>query len=437
MKTKKETSHIHDCGRVLVFGPPLHEGESESLNMPFKEGYMDYFSDAEEAKKAMIENNYQFILADYTVLYTPTIELLNWARTAPQNASAICAMLQTHIAVSASMWKLDAHHTFLYEGLGLDAMTLPMSALFHSRTPLKWIAHVQSMFYMMRREMENQTKRLVFLVGEAGTAKFTLAQIAHFRSHRRTYPFVFANCKNNERPVDRVWDDTDISKFKKSIETLFREADKGTLYLHQVDRLDLEAQNILAEMLRSDKYDSPGEPFPALIICSSRGGMAESVQSKRSSRQLFNMLSRHTMRIPPLSEYREDIALLAQKMLHNYCISRNKQPQTFTKKPLEIIAEHPWSHNIREVFDVVKHASELVSGTKISERYLSFKPHVEVNDTDSDKRHKIRKAIKDAKGKKNKAAEILGVSPKTLYAWMHKLGMSLDLYKNNRQNTKF
>ena len=433
---KAENEDVANGGRVLVFGPPLLEGESESLNMPFKEGCMDYFSDAEEAKKAMIENNYQFILADYTVLYTPTIELLNWARTAPQNASAICAMLQTHIAVSASMWKLDSHHTFLYDGISLDAMTLPMSALFHSRTPLKWIAHVQSMFYMMRREMDKQARKLVFLVGEAGTAKFTLAQIAHFRSHRRTYPFVFANCKNSEQKIDLLWDDMDVVKFRKSIETLFREADKGTLYLHQVDKLDLEAQNILAEMLQSDKYDKPDEPFPDLVICSSRGGMAESVQCKRSSRQLFNMLSRHTMRIPPLSEYREDIALLAQKMLHNYCISRNKQPQIFTKRALEIIAEHPWSHNIREVFDVVKHASELVSGTKISERYLSFKPHVETNDTDADKRHKIRKAIKDANGKKNKAAEILGVSPKTLYAWMHKLGMSLDLYKPKYMNSK-
>ena len=433
---KAENEGVANGGRVLVFGPPLLEGESESLNMPFKEGCMDYFSDAEEAKKAMIENNYQFILADYTVLYTPTIELLNWARTAPQNASAICAMLQTHIAVSASMWKLDSHHTFLYDGISLDAMTLPMSALFHSRTPLKWIAHVQSMFYMMRREMDKRARKLVFLVGEAGTAKFTLAQIAHFRSHRRTYPFVFANCKNSEQKIDLLWDDMDVVKFRKSIETLFREADKGTLYLHQVDKLDLEAQNILAEMLQSDKYDKPDEPFPDLVICSSRGGMAESVQCKRSSRHLFNLLSRHTMRIPPLSEYREDISVLAEKMLHNYCISRKKEPQVFTKKALEIISEHPWSHNIREVFDVVKHASEIVSGTKISERYLSFKPHVEMNDTDSDKRHKIRKAIKDANGKKNKAAEILGVSPKTLYAWMHKLGMSLDLYKNNRQNTK-
>ncbi len=433
---KAEQDEVSTCGRVLVFGPPLAEGEAESLNMPFKEGGMEYFSDADDAKKAMMENNYKFILADYTILYTPTIELLNWARTAPKNASAICAMLQTHIAVSASMWKLDSHHTFIYDGMSLDAMTLPMSALFHSRTPLKWIAHVQSMFYMTRREVEKQTRKLVFLIGEAGTAKFTLAQISHFRSHRRTYSFVFANCKNIEPKVDLVWNDLEIAKFKKSVETLFREADKGTLYLHQVDRLDPEAQEILAEMLQSDKYEKSGEPFPSLVICSSRGGMAESVQCKRSSRQLFNLLSRYTMRIPPLSEYREDIAMLAEKMLHNYCVSRNREPQRFTKKALEIISEHPWSHNIREVFDVVKHASELVNGTKISERYLSFKPHVEANDTDSDKRHKIRKALKDAKGRKNKAAEILGVSPKTLYAWMHRLGMSLDLYKKNRLDTK-
>ncbi|MCM1142815.1 MAG: hypothetical protein NC453_29965, partial [Muribaculum sp.] len=121
-----------------------------------------------------------------------------------------------------------------------------------------------------------------------------------------------------------------------------------------------------------------------------------------------------------------DIEPLILDMLESYCISQDIEAKTITKDALKRMVDHVWRRNLREMFDVIKHAVYITPNKRISADAIVMNPHVDKIDTDIDKMRKVKQALREAKGVKTKAAAILEVAPKTLYAWMKDLGIPLD-----------
>ena len=125
-------------------------------------------------------------------------------------------------------------------------------------------------------------------------------------------------------------------------------------------------------------------------------------------------------------DYHDDIELLAIEVLKNYCVSLNIPEKVFTKAALKVLTEHVWSRNLRELFDVIKHAVFISPNKRITADAIIMHPVVDEGDTYSEKLRKVKQALRDCNGNKRKAAKELGKAPKTLYAWMKELGIPLD-----------
>lgn len=205
------------------------------------------------------------------------------------------------------------------------------------------------------------------------------------------------------------------------------QAQGGTIYFHEIDHLDIEAQELIADFLTKDlKVNTDSGRFNGIVMCSTRISIEDNIPGHVCAQSLIKALSRNVIKVPSLMDYNEDLELLAVDILKNYCISQNIKQKVFTKKALKVIYSHVWSRNMRELFDVIKHAVLITPGKRISENAIIMHPVIDSTDNYSDKQRKVKLAIRNNNGNKRRAAKELEIAPKTLYAWMKDLGIPLD-----------
>ncbi len=139
---------------------------------------------------------------------------------------------------------------------------------------------------------------------------------------------------------------------------------------------------------------------------------------------LYYRIGALTLRIPPLRERREDIPLLVDHIIQRKPEFKHKK---LSSKAMEILTNYAWPGNVRELQNVIYRALFLSSGSTIEPHDLS--PDLTSGLTvsgrrleDIEKDH-ILKVFREVNGQKRKAAEILGVDPKTLYRKLHRYGI--------------
>lgn len=174
------------------------------------------------------------------------------------------------------------------------------------------------------------------------------------------------------------------------------------------------------------KVNTDKSQFNGIVICSSRVDIEDNIPGHICSSEIIQVLRRNVIRVPSLTEYNDDLELLALEILKNYCMTMNIPQKVFTKEALKIIVEHVWSRNLRELFDVIKHAILTSPNKRITADSIVLHPIVDNDDNHLDKLRKVRQALRESNGNKRKAAKDLEIAPKTLYAWMKELGIPLD-----------
>jgi two-component system response regulator HydG len=140
---------------------------------------------------------------------------------------------------------------------------------------------------------------------------------------------------------------------------------------------------------------------------------------------LYYRISTLTMAIPPLRERKEDIPLLIDYILKNGPSFRNKK---FSQEAVRILSEYAWPGNVRELQNVVHRTLLLSKGDLIEPdglpADLMATPGGSIRRLEEVEREHILSVLKEAKGQRRKAAEILGVDPKTLYRKLLSYGVS-------------
>lgn len=416
-----------DYKRVLVFCSTTDDLEKAKENLPLIEGYWDAFTDVDEAKKALESGKYGIILADFTTHNPRGRDLLMQANSLSSNIHHVCISCRKRIDVVSYNWHIDDGYIFKYKGEERDAMTAAVYSMFTEHSPIQWVHHMMGEFNRMRTKVETDKTQTVLLIGEPGTGKFTLSQIAHMRSNRRYSKFIFANCNPMNQNDVRKWDAGKKSHFLRILRSMTKEADGGTMFFHEIDTLDIEAQELMADYLDKElKINTDKSKFNGIIICTTTRHMETLASLHICSERLIKVLRKNVMKVPSLVEYHDDIEPLILDMLESYCISQDIQPKLITKEAIRCMVDHVWHRNLREMFDVIKHAVYITQNKRISIDAIVMNPHVDKIDTDIDKMRKIKQALREAKGIKRKAAKALGIAPKTLYAWMKDLGIPLD-----------
>jgi hypothetical protein len=203
---------------------------------------------------------------------------------------------------------------------------------------------------------------------------------------------------------------------------LFELADKGTLFLDEIGELQPHIQVKLLRVLDGAPYYRLGGhrkiTVDTRIVAATNQDLEAAVQEGRFRKDLFHRLSQFQLRVPPLRERPEDIVALAEFFMHG------KNPQLkFNPDALKALQSHSWPGNIRELRNVVAKLAMAVSGPEIhasdvmtevsSSKEKSGAPSL-AGGLEEMERQMVLKALENTGGHRAKAADLLGISRRTL-----------------------
>jgi len=285
-------------------------------------------------------------------------------------------------------------------------------------------------------------KTPVLIEGESGTGKELLAQHLHRLSPRSSRGFVDLNCA----AVPAALLESELFGHERGAFTgatnekpgLVEVADGGTLFLDEVGEMAAEIQSKFLRVLDSGTFYRVGATRKRradfrLVAATNRDLKAE-VDAGRFRKDLFYRIHGVRVVIPPLRERPEDIPLLVEHFARALPV-----PRTFTAAALEALAAHDWPGNVRELHFAVERAGLLAERETVDVSDLPTEvlghpnrpvpasparhtaPAADADDGFDEAR--VRAALENARWRRAEAAESLGVSPRTLYRWMKRLGL--------------
>ncbi len=264
----------------------------------------------------------------------------------------------------------------------------------------------------------------ILILGESGTGKELLARTIHQCSGREQGPFVPVNCAAiPDNLMESELFGAEKGAYTGSTEARpgrFTVARGGTIFLDEIADLDISLQGKLLRVIESGTYHSVGGTeeiqSDALVVSASNRDLRSMVKKKLFREDLFYRISEFPVELPPLRERGSDIQLLAQYYLELY------GGGSFSASALQALNSYNWAGNIRELKTLIRRACVNSSDEVITCDMIEFSQHkpqgsmVEqaANAARIKEKALIISALSETGGNRKKAAEILGVSYRTL-----------------------
>jgi two-component system response regulator GlrR len=207
----------------------------------------------------------------------------------------------------------------------------------------------------------------VLIFGESGTGKELLARAIHEASRRRTKPFVAVNC--GAIPGDLL--ESELfgharGAFTGAVQAhkgLFQAADGGTLFLDEIGDMPLPLQVKLLRVLQEGEVRPVGStqsiPVDVRVISATHRDLDAQRAQGHFREDLFYRLNVVSLKLPPLSERREDIPLLAVHILRKLGERYNKPASTLAPDAMALLVAAPWPGNIRQLINLLEQAVAL------------------------------------------------------------------------------
>ncbi len=308
---------------------------------------------------------------------------------------------------------------------------------------------VNEVFELVNRVLETDIN--VMIIGESGTGKELVAKALHQGSKRRKGPFVAVNCSAiTSELAESLLFGHKKGSFTGATEDragYFEQADKGTIFLDEIGDMELEIQAKVLRILEEKKVRRVGEkeerPINFRIISATNHDLSRAATENKFRKDLYFRLEEYPIYIPPLRERKEDLPLLAQHFLKEFCESNNISPKRFSKNAIQSMVQYSWPGNIRELKNVVRRTAVRVNTDLIDEvefGKLVEKPRIEENEpatvtdvkaqsTDGEftpldeiEKQAIEKAYLHSDRNAAEAAKLLGISRATMYRKLKQFG---------------
>jgi DNA-binding NtrC family response regulator len=287
----------------------------------------------------------------------------------------------------------------------------------------------------------------VFITGESGTGKEVCAQAIHKSSSRQNKPFVALNCA--AIPKDLI--ESEIFGHLKGAftgATTSRDgaafaANGGTLFLDEICEMDLNLQSKLLRFLQTGAVQKVGsdkvEKVDVRILCATNRDPLTEVEEGRFREDLYYRLHVVPIHLPPLRERDEDVVEIAEALLVQIAGEEGKEFGGYADEAKAALLQHSWPGNVRELQNVVRNAVILNDGETVDADMLTItgtpnrattgsarpvakpadgSPELLVNlgrSYDEIEREIVEATIAHCKGSIPKAAEMLQLSPSTIY----------------------
>jgi DNA-binding NtrC family response regulator len=280
-----------------------------------------------------------------------------------------------------------------------------------------------------------KTDSSVLITGESGSGKEIVARLIHFRGARADAPFVTVNCS----AIPRDLLESELFGHKRGAFTgalytkrgSFEQADGGTFFLDEIGDMRLEMQAKILRVLEEKRIRKVGSedevPVDVRVIAATNKDLGEEIKAGRFREDLLYRLNTVQIAIAPLREHKEDIPLFARHFLKVFSAEMKKPATDFSEEALSLLLSHDWPGNVRELRNAVERAL-IFAGPGELIRTGHFPPElrekVNTNSYSASKDFKnlrafeldyIREVLDACDGNKARAAEILGISPSTIW----------------------
>ncbi len=285
----------------------------------------------------------------------------------------------------------------------------------------------------------------VLITGESGSGKELVARALHTSGPRKNKSFIPLNCTAlPEHLLESELFGHVKGSFTGAISEkkgLFEEANGGTLFLDEIGDMSLQLQSKLLRVLQDKQIRAVGgnslKTIDVRIIAATHRDLKIMVKDGKFREDLFYRLNVVPIRVPPLRERMEDIPLLVENFIKKFAIRNNSNIQGVTTEAMSLLMAHPWPGNVRELENVIERAIVLSSGTLIEKNVILGsaleEAHQNIEQLHADRptlekleERYIKLIMSEVNNKKEEAAEILGVSRRTLYRKERLYGLVSD-----------
>lgn len=282
------------------------------------------------------------------------------------------------------------------------------------------------------------TPMSVLILGASGTGKEYVARRIHELSARKDKPFFALDCGAIPKDVAA----SEFFGHKKGAFTgadadkrgAFEVANGGTLFLDEVGNLSYDVQVQLLRALQERRIRPVGGDRELTVdirlVCATNENLEQAVAEGRFREDLYHRINEFTIYMPQLRERGNDIFLFADLFIRQANAELQRQVDGLDAAAAELLVQHSWPGNLRELNNVMKRAVLLARGRQITAAELQQamgpvrQNAVPTLHDEADERQRIEEALRQTGGNKAKAARLLGIDRKTIYNKMEKWGMA-------------
>ncbi|HOO78465.1 MAG TPA: sigma-54 dependent transcriptional regulator [bacterium] len=302
----------------------------------------------------------------------------------------------------------------------------------------------------------------LLLLGETGVGKEHLARAIHSESPRSGGPFVTVNTAALPEQLleSELFGHTQgaFTGAARSRRGAFELAHHGTIFLDEIGEMPLHLQAKLLRTLQDYEVKPLGSEKPiwvdVRVIAASNRDLEEEINQNNFRKDLFYRLSVISLTIPPLRQRREDIPGIAQNFLERQQLQHGYEVEAISEEAMEALCRYDWPGNVRELFNVLERAILLCEGIEIT---IADLPQIfrsatlleplfpygtdtsswsgktlnrVLNETQGlVEQAYLESVLRETKGRLGAAAQRAGISSRSLYNKMKKLGLRKERYR--------
>ena len=357
--------------------------------------------------------------------------------------------LKVNVAKAHEAWRIGQENSSLK-----DALSLP-------QTPAQ-LAETKTDFGEELLETVGRIAGLdstVFIGGESGTGKTTVARMIHQKSHRSTAPFVSVNCAS--LPRDLIESEL-FGHIKGAFTGAVKDrvgkaeiANGGTLFLDEIGDLPLDLQPKLLTFLQDRIIQRIGcnedRKLDVRLIVATHRDLAAMCRERLFRQDLFYRLNVLSVQLRPLRERPEAVQQIAMSTIKKLCQNEGKSTKELSGHALAVLKSYPWPGNIRELENVLERAVAFSESNQIQVEDLRFdaaepepasnskavsRQSADVftlagNTLQEIERQAIIETLEACDGNKAKSARMLGISEKSIYNKMRRLSIGASKGKRD------
>ena len=435
-------------------------GVRQSFNMVLKDEYRVLLAGTgKKAVEIYAKHAIDLVLLDILLPDINGLELLGKLKETEPGTEIIMvtAVNEIHSAVKAI--KLGAYEYIIKPFIVEDVLTVISRAL-EKRQLVKEVTYLRNeleryhSFEQMvgkDRKMRNifeliskvsQSDATVLIQGDSGTGKELVARAIHNRSPRDKQPFVVINCA----AIPATLMESEIFGHNKGAFTgaaginigKIEIANKGTVFLDDIDSLDINMQAKLLRVIQEKEFERVGSSIvikaEVRFVAASNQDLSKLISQGKFREDLFYRLNVFTIKLPPLRKRRGDIPLLLEHFSKLHAKKTGKPGKKFSERAIKVLMEYDWPGNVRELQNLVERLCTIKKDAVIHRKDVAsfiIGDKGEINDmplkeaVNMFEKEYITATLDTVDGNRRKASQRLGIHRNTLLSKINDLGLDV------------